>query len=83
MEQLGHTDPKLTLRVYAHVMRLSEEERARLKALTEGREWAAMGSDASAGGAPKRGASHGRGWARASDRSRVRREYLVCCQGRP
>jgi hypothetical protein len=31
--QLGHTDPKFTLRVYAHIMRRSSEERARLKAL--------------------------------------------------
>jgi hypothetical protein len=27
MEQLGHTDPKFTLRVYAHAMRFSEEDR--------------------------------------------------------
>ena len=37
MEQLGHTDPKFTLRVYAHAMRFSEEDRARLKAFAEGR----------------------------------------------
>ena len=36
MEQLGHTDPKFTLRVYAHAMRFSEEDRARLKAFAEG-----------------------------------------------
>jgi integrase len=28
MEQLGHTDPKFTLRVYAHAMRLSETDQA-------------------------------------------------------
>jgi integrase len=32
MAQLGHTDPRFTLKVYAHMMRRSPEERARLKA---------------------------------------------------
>jgi integrase len=73
MEQLGHTDPKFTLRIYAHVMRFSEEERARLEALAAGREWAPMGTGPSTRVAPERGASHGRGWARTSDLSRVRR----------
>jgi hypothetical protein len=73
MEQLGHTDPKFTLRVYAHVMRFSDDERAALKDLAEGRDWAALGSEAFDRAAPKRGASHGRGWARTSDLSRVRR----------
>jgi integrase len=36
MEQLGHTDPEFTLRVYTHIMRRSKEERARLKALVRG-----------------------------------------------
>jgi hypothetical protein len=35
MHQLGHTDPAFTLRVYAHVMRRSRQERAKLKALVE------------------------------------------------
>jgi integrase len=39
MQQLGHTDPAFTLRVYAHTMRGSEEERERLKALVEGHDW--------------------------------------------
>ena len=43
MQQLGHTDPAFTLRVYAHTMRRSEEERERLKALVEGHVWAANG----------------------------------------
>ena len=47
MQQLGHTDPAFTLRVYSHTMRRSEEERERLKALVEGhdlgREWAGNG----------------------------------------
>jgi hypothetical protein len=46
MAQLGHTDPAFTLRVYAHAMRFSEEERARLKALGEGVEWAPTGTKA-------------------------------------
>jgi integrase len=44
MAQLGHTDPAFTLRVYAHAMRFSEDERARLKALVEGVEWAPVGT---------------------------------------
>jgi hypothetical protein len=33
MTQLGHTDPKFTLRVYTHLMRRDPEERQRLQAL--------------------------------------------------
>jgi len=33
MAQLGHTDPKFTLRVYTHLMRRGPAERERLKAL--------------------------------------------------
>lgn len=36
MTQLGHTDPKFTLRVYTHMMRRSTAERARLKLLVRG-----------------------------------------------
>jgi integrase len=43
MQQLGHTDPAFTLRVYAHTMRRSEAERAWLKALVEGHDWAHIG----------------------------------------
>ena len=43
MQQLGHTDPAFTLRVYAHTRRRSEEERERLKALVEGHDWAQIG----------------------------------------
>lgn len=43
MQQLGHTDPAFTLRVYAHAMRRSEDERARLKALVEGHDWSHIG----------------------------------------
>src|SRR4051812_36086397 len=42
--QLGHTDPGFTLRVYAHTMRRGDDERERLLALVEGREWASMGT---------------------------------------
>jgi len=38
IRQLGHTDPALTLRIYTHDMARGEHERARLKALVEGRE---------------------------------------------
>jgi integrase len=37
MRQLGHTDPRFTLRVYAHVMSRGDEERERLRTLVEGR----------------------------------------------
>ncbi|MBS1868295.1 MAG: site-specific integrase [Actinobacteria bacterium] len=36
MAQLGHTDPKFTLRVYTHLMRRDPAERARLRRLVEG-----------------------------------------------
>lgn len=36
MAQLGHTDPKFTLRVYSHLMRRDPVERAQLKALVYG-----------------------------------------------
>lgn len=36
MAQLGHTDPKFTLKVYTHMMARSPDERARLKALIAG-----------------------------------------------
>lgn len=36
MAQLGHTDPKFTLRVYTHTMRRAPGERERLRALVRG-----------------------------------------------
>jgi integrase len=36
MAQLGHTDPKFTLRVYSHAMRRGDGEKAALRALVEG-----------------------------------------------
>jgi hypothetical protein len=44
MAQLGHADPGFTLRVYAHAMRYSDDERARLRALVEGGETAPIGT---------------------------------------
>jgi integrase len=56
MQQLGHTDPAFTLRVYSHMMRRNEDERRRLKALVEGHVWAVNGQYApdSAPQAPSR-----------------------------
>jgi integrase len=39
MNQLGHTDAGFTLRVYSHIMRRSDGEREKLKALVEGPDW--------------------------------------------
>lgn len=39
MNQLGHTDAGFTLRVYSHIVRRSEVERKKLKALVEGHDW--------------------------------------------
>jgi integrase len=38
MTQIGHTDPKFTLRVYTHMMSLDPEDRGRLKALVRGEQ---------------------------------------------
>jgi hypothetical protein len=87
MGQLGHSDPKFTLRVYTHVMRRDDGERERLRALVEGFEWAPMGTGGEIRGDratrtprmdPKkppnsRDLPSGRGWFRTSDLSRVKR----------
>lgn len=44
MAQMGHTTPNLTLAIYARCMDRRDGEPERLKALVEGREWAALGS---------------------------------------
>lgn len=36
MDQIGHTDPQVTLGIYARVMRRSDGEKERLRALVEG-----------------------------------------------
>jgi hypothetical protein len=44
MDEMGHTDPGLALRIYRQAMRRGDEERARLRELLEG---------------PSRNAAHG------------------------
>jgi integrase/recombinase XerC len=44
MAEMGHTDPKLALKVYAQVMRRGDDETAALRRLVEGSEMAANGS---------------------------------------
>ena len=88
MQQLGHTDPGFTLRVYAHAMRRDDGDKERLKALVEGRDWAPLGTkeaqsdptSASEEAPPNDESSaragpsvHGRGRARTADLSRVKR----------
>jgi integrase len=46
MDQLGHTDPTFTLRVYRHGMRRDPASREALRKLVGLTEWAAMGSSA-------------------------------------
>lgn len=43
MQEMGHTDPALALRVYAQAMRRDEHHVAQLRALVEGVDWANMG----------------------------------------
>jgi hypothetical protein len=38
MQEMGHTDPALALRVYAQAMRRSADEQAKPKALVEGEQ---------------------------------------------
>ena len=45
MDQLGHTDPTFTLRVYRHGMRRDEASREALRELVGGSDWAAPGSN--------------------------------------
>ncbi len=44
MDQLGHTDPGFTLRVYRHGMRRDAASRQRLRILVDGVDWAPMGA---------------------------------------
>jgi integrase len=46
MDEMGHTDPALALRVYRQAMRRGEDEKAQLRALVEGAEWANTGERA-------------------------------------
>jgi integrase len=43
MDEMGHTDPALALRVYRQSMRRGEDEKAQMQALVEGAHWANMG----------------------------------------
>ena len=43
-DQLGHEDPGITRRIYTHALRLSDDERVRLKAFVNGDDWAPMGT---------------------------------------
>jgi hypothetical protein len=87
MRQVGHTDPKVTLSVYAQVMFRGEGERERLRALVEGSHWALLGTavDSKGPNRAEEGSSDseelrvdagvsrdGRGWDRTNDLSRVR-----------
>src|SRR3954451_211122 len=59
MGQLGHEEPKFTLRVYTHMMRRGDEERAALRVLVEGGDWAQLGTNRSSARA-EAGAARGR-----------------------
>jgi integrase len=88
MRQVGHSDPKVTLSIYAQVMYRGEGERERLKIVSEGSDWALLGTggdsetsepgeqltlDASESRSIAGDSTDGRGWIRTSDLSRVRR----------
>jgi hypothetical protein len=73
MGQLGHTDPKFTLRVYNHMMRRGAGEREALRALVEGREMAPIGTGTQTASEVEAENVDGRGWFRTSDLSRVKR----------
>ena len=49
MDQMGHSDPRLALRIYAQAMRRGDDERAHLRALVEGTEWAPSGTSTANG----------------------------------
>jgi integrase len=44
MDEMGHTDPALALRLYRHAMRRGEDEKAKLRALVNGEELAPIGT---------------------------------------
>ena len=49
MAQLGHADPKVTLGIYAHVLRRKGDTGERLDALVRAADWAATGSGSDSG----------------------------------
>jgi hypothetical protein len=52
MRQVGHSDPKVTLSIYAQVMYRGKGERERLKIVSGGSDWAPLGTSAGSEGAP-------------------------------
>lgn len=54
MVEMGHTDPALALRIYAHAMRFDGDVKARLQALVEGADWADVGRRADQEPMPER-----------------------------
>ena len=48
-DQLGHTDPAFSLRIYGHAMRQGEAEKAALRALVEGTHWGQIGTSSDRG----------------------------------
>ena len=49
MAQLGHTDPTVTLGIYAQAMTSSDDDRERLRLLVEGADLAVAGSGSGIG----------------------------------
>ena len=47
MDQLGHSDPKVTLSIYTHVLERKRDHGKRLDALARGADWAPLGTSAS------------------------------------
>ena len=45
MAQLGHADPRVTLGIYAHVLRRRGDTGARMDALVRGADWAGSGRE--------------------------------------
>jgi integrase len=54
MAEMGHTSPNLALAIYAQAMRRDEGEVERLRALTEGLDWADVGRRAADAKRPNR-----------------------------
>jgi hypothetical protein len=46
MDEMGHADPDLALKVYRHAMRREDGENDRLRALVNGESFGGFGSDA-------------------------------------
>lgn len=48
MDEMGHTDPALALRVYRQAMRRGEDEKTALRTVVEGRQWSPVRDTATA-----------------------------------